>query len=208
MKKLSIIVLLIISSIVDCQTLEKQQTRELTENFKRVLRETNILIRQIVPPKFNPVSVNPEVPFRYDYALKSEQDGIEIRYTIHSIPAYLEAFAELKKSNPHAILVPPKKTDYIDQFFVNLHNLAGGMENVFSTKAFPTKAVKDEFGADWSSISFLGLNPDYKDYQYCELVVLHKDNVADVYIMYLSKDRDKLVKFVKETYLFYNLRFL
>ncbi|EPG74366.1 hypothetical protein LEP1GSC058_2828 [Leptospira fainei serovar Hurstbridge str. BUT 6] len=209
MKKLSIILFLAISSVADCQSLEKTRTRELAENFKELLRERKVLIRQIVPPKFSPVPVDPEVLFRYDYALKSVEAGIEIRYTIYSIPAYLKKLAEFKKNNPDAVIAPPKKNDYIPEFIMNLQNLAGTPENIFSSKPFPENAVKDEFGADWGSNSYLELNPTYdKNYKYCSLVVIHKDNVADVYIFYLSKDKDKLVKFLKETHLFYNLRFL
>ncbi|WP_061216359.1 MULTISPECIES: hypothetical protein [Leptospira] len=210
MKKLFVLVFISILVFTDCVYLEKRRSRELVDNFQEVLKDSKVLIRQIVPPSFKPVPINRKVFFRYDYALISEVEGIEIRYTIHSIPARLKAFEELKRNRPDAILVPPKKDDYLTHFFVNLQNLTGSNpENIYHLKDFPKKSVKTEFGADWGNISYLGLNPDYdKDYQFCELVVLHKDDVADVYIMYLSKDREKLVKFVRETYLFYNVRFL
>ncbi|AYV55348.1 hypothetical protein EFP84_07370 [Leptospira kmetyi] len=209
MKKIALFIFVIFLSVTDCHSVEKKVDRELVDGFKVVLGKTNVLIRQIVPPNFVPVAIDHDFPFRYDYALKSEQAGIEIRYTVHSIPAYLKEFEEFKKKNPQATLVPPKKDDYLSHFFVNLQNLAGSPENIYGSKPFPNKAVKDEFGADWGSNSYIKLNPTYdKVYQYCNVVVLHKDNVADIYILYLSSDREKLAAFLRETYLFYNIRFL
>ncbi|EQA45243.1 putative lipoprotein [Leptospira broomii serovar Hurstbridge str. 5399] len=206
MKKLSIVIILLILSGVACQSFQKKRTQELTEDFKNVLSDSKVLIRQLVPPKFEVVPVDSEVPFHYDYALKSAELEIEIRYKIISIPAYMKEFEEFRKNNPKAVLVPPKKTDYLNQFILNLQNLAGKSENIFSTKPFPEKAVKEEFGADWGSNSFLKLDLSYdKKYKFCSMTVLHKDNVADIYIMYLSNDKEKLIKFLSGTYLYYNL---
>ncbi|PJZ26535.1 hypothetical protein CH352_05165 [Leptospira hartskeerlii] len=208
MKKILVFFFSILIAASNCQSFGQSKSRELTESFKEVLRNSGVLIRQIVPPNFTPVTIDPNVLFRYNYAIKSNVDGVEIRYRVESIPEYLKEFEDFKKKNPKAILVSPKKEDYLQEFVVNLQNLAGSPENIYSSRPFPSKAVKDEFGADWGSNSFLDLNPGYEEpYKHCLLVALHKDGVANVYIMYLSNDKEKLLKFVKGTYLFYNIRF-
>ncbi|TGK12911.1 hypothetical protein EHO60_03285 [Leptospira fletcheri] len=209
MKGIAILLIVLSLGTADCQSLGTASVREKTNNFQTILRKNGLLIRQVVPPKFTPVAVDAEIPFRHNYAIKSTDGEIEIRYKIISIPEYLKEFEEVKKNYPQAILVPPKKDDYLKEFIMNLQNLAGKPENIMGSKPFPEKAVKDEFGADWGSSSHLILNPEYdKKYTYCMLVVLHKDQVADVYVMYLAKDLNELTKFLKETHLFYNIRFL
>jgi hypothetical protein len=57
---------------------------------------------------------------------------------------------------------------------------------------FPSAAVKKEFNADVGASAFFELNCSFgKNYKYGQMVILHKDNVADVIITYLSNDKTK-----------------
>ncbi|PJZ51117.1 hypothetical protein [Leptospira saintgironsiae] len=207
MKKI-ILSLCFVLILASCKSTTKREKPQEMSHFKNLLAETNLLIRQIVPPKFNPVPKDEEIPYHYDYALLSDDKQIEIRYIVRSIPGLLKEIEEIKKNNPKAVMVAPKKNDYIIHFSTFLINL-GGEFAATSYAAFPPKAVKDEFGADWGSSTAFEMVPGTdKKFRYCYLTALHKDNMADVYILYLSNDSEKLIQFAKKTYLFYNLRFM
>lgn len=50
-------------------------------------------------------------------------------------------------------------------------------------------AVREEFNADDGGSSFFRFNCEFgKNYKYGQMVYLHKDNVADVIITYMSND--------------------
>lgn len=207
MKKITII-LLFLSFLPFCRTTAQREKPEYMDSFKAKLAETQLLIRQVVPQNFRLVPKDPDIPYHYDYALYSEEAGIEIRYIVKSIPALHREMAEIKKKEPSTVFAKPKKDEHIIHYAVFLMNL-GGEGPASSYSKFPDKAVKDEFGADWGSSVAFEMRPGTdKKYRYCNLVALHRDNLADVYILYLSDSPDKLIEFTKKTYLFYNLRFM
>ncbi|PJZ67442.1 hypothetical protein CH371_05320 [Leptospira wolffii] len=207
MKRIFVLPLLLLL-LLSCKSTSRREKPEYMNGFKEKLAETKLLIRQVVPPNFRLIAKDPKVPYRYDYALRSDDDQIEIRYIVKSVPGLLKEIAEIKKKDPSAVMITPKKDDYLIHYAVFLQNL-GGENAATGYTEFPPKAVKDEFGADWgSSVSFEMRPGSDSKFKYCSITALHKDNLADVYILYLSEDPDKLIQFMKNTYLFYNLRFM
>lgn len=81
------------------------------------------------------------------------------------------------------------------------------------SKDFPPEAVKQEFGADWGSTTIIEIQNDSfgTSYKYCMMTTLHKNDIADAYIFYLSDTKENLMtlltEYVAKTGAFYALKF-
>jgi hypothetical protein len=98
----------------------------------------------------------------------------------------LEAYEKCKKDT-NCIMVHPNKI-YTGRIQANVLNMTGGQD--WEIGAFPPQAVKREFNADSGGSSFFEFNSEFgKGYKYGQMIYLHKDNVADVIITYMSNDK-------------------
>tara|TARA_R110002049_G_scaffold2511_4_gene18392 strand:+ start:1332 stop:1616 length:285 start_codon:yes stop_codon:yes gene_type:complete len=92
-------------------------------------------------------------------------------------------------------------------FMANILNVSQlGIENVPEISNFPEEAVKREFGADYGGTSFFTMDSEFgKDYKYCMMIVIHKENIADVYISFLSNNREQFEEYLLKA--FHSIRF-
>ncbi|ONF92608.1 hypothetical protein [Leptospira santarosai] len=193
---------------ISCTT--KVAVKKSAENpyLAEKLKDAGMRIVYKPPAGFVETGIDEAVPFKYDYALKSLTDDIEIRYVIRPFIYYKREYEALKKQ-PGVVLVPLSDTDYLNDLLVIVMNLSGSPDNIKTVKNFPSEAVKMEFKADWGNSTFLVLNPSYdKKYKFCTIVTLHRKNRGDAYILYLGNDVRKMTEYLMNAPLFYNLQYL
>nr|WP_294861323.1 hypothetical protein [uncultured Fluviicola sp.] len=124
---------------------------------------------------------------QYSFAMKNKTADFEVRYSVWSLKPELEQYEKCQK-DPNCLMVHPNKT-YTGRIQANVLNMTGGQD--WDIGAFPDQAVKREFNADNGGSSFFEFNCEFgKGYKYGQMIYLHKDNVADVIITYMSNDKD------------------
>lgn len=162
--------------------------------FDKLLSENHLVFEK--PEKFAETEIFENGDLYYNYALKYELDSFEVRYTIFPLHSLLEDY---KKSldDPKTTTLDPNKY-HKSMFMANILNVSqSGMENMPGITDFPKEAVKKEFGADYGGTSFFTANSEFgKDYKYCMMIVIHKKDIADVYISFLSNNQEKFEEYM------------
>lgn len=130
--------------------------------------------------------------FNYDMGFDNREKKLEIRYAIR----------------PMDKLLPNEQTQDLNKLY--LSSLEGALFNISDYlpeyTVFDSDQVKSEFNADWGATStFIPGTSFSRDYTNCLLIFLHKDDVGDVYIFFLAKEKETL--FSEAQKYFYNLKF-
>lgn len=139
-----------------------------------------------MPAGFKEIAVKENNDLWYSFAIKDKDADFEVRYTVWSLKP---TFAEYEKCklDTNCTMVNPNVI-YKGRIQANVLNMSGGQD--YEIGPFPMQAVKNEFNADAGGSSFFEFNCGFgKGYKYGQMVYLHKDNVADVIITYMSNDR-------------------
>ncbi|WP_341901345.1 hypothetical protein [Fluviicola taffensis] len=140
-----------------------------------------------MPAGYEESDVKENRDLQYSFAIKNKTADFEVRYSVWSLKPELEEYEKCKK-DPNCLMVHPNKT-YTGRIQANVLNMTGGQD--WDIGAFPAQAVKREFNADDGGSSFFEFNCEFgKGYKYGQMIYLHKDNVADVIITYMSNYKD------------------
>jgi hypothetical protein len=163
-------------------------------NFNTLLSENHLVFEK--PEKFTETETFENEDMYYDYALKYDLDSFEVRYTIFPLHTLLEDYQK-SLEDPNTSTLHPNKY-HTSLFMANILNVSqSGMENMPGIIDFPEEAVKKEFGADYGGTSFFSANSEFgKDYKYCLMMVILKKDVADVYISFLSNNKEKFEEYM------------
>jgi hypothetical protein len=123
----------------------------------------------------------------YEFAIINEDSTMEVRYSFWSLEEDLIAYEEsLKDSN--ITMINPNNI-YKGRIQANVLNMTGGV--MYNIGPFPDQAVKKEFNADKGGSCFFEFNCEFgKGYTYGQFIYLHKDNVADVIVTFMSNDKN------------------
>jgi hypothetical protein len=146
-----------------------------------------------------PVIKNDEL--NYQYALKDTVTHIEIRYSIFPLQQLVNEY-----NGPH----PDTGMSRVDPNFLHTNYLlavafkvqgkemsldATGMPELHE---LPHATVDLEFNADWGAeVNVQPCDEFAQKYKYCTIFEMHKDNIADVFIMYLYDNKDTFEEAVK-----------
>lgn len=140
-----------------------------------------------MPKNFKATPILSNDDLWYGFAIKHNKEDFEIRYTVWPLASTIEDYERCLKDT-NCTMVNPNRI-YEGRIQANVLNMTGG--NNPEIAAFNPDAVWNEFKADNGGTSFFALNCEFgKGYQYGQMIYLHKDNVADVIITYLSNDLD------------------
>lgn len=141
-----------------------------------------------MPKDYKETNVKENRDLWYSFAIKDKNADFEVRYSIWSLQPELKAYEKCKKT-PNCVMISPNVI-YKGRIQANVLNMTGGQN--WDIGAFPAKAVKAEFNADCGGSSFFEFNSEFGlGYKYGQMVYLHKDNVADVIITFMSNDKSK-----------------
>lgn len=127
-----------------------------------------------VPPEPNPV-------FLYERAVRHQDAALEIRYAIRPI-----ARASVEYEDPHNAAPDPNHL-YAMMFRTLVDELAGGGDTPL--REYPADQALDKFNADWAAAATFDVVNDFsRTYRQGLLIAIHKNNIADVYTIFLFDD--------------------
>ena len=156
----------------------------------------------IMPPDYKETYVKENIDLWYGFAIKDKNSDFEVRYSVWSLQPTVEQFNKCKLDT-NCLMVSPNVI-YKGRIQSNVLNMTGGQD--IDIGAFPPQAVKKEFNADNGGSSFFQFNCGFgKGYKFGQMVYLHKDNVADVIITFMSNDKSTLSYLMEKS--FYALTF-
>jgi len=139
-----------------------------------------------MPPDYKETYVKENKNLWYSFAIKDQTADFEVRYTVWSLKPTIAEYEKCKLDTNCTTTVNPNDI-YKGRIQANVLNMTGGQN--WDIVPFPPQAVKKEFNADVGGSSFFEFNCGFgKGYKYGQMVYLHKDNVADVIITYMSND--------------------
>ncbi len=160
-----------------CQTLT-------LEEFQKQAAESGMQFK--MPPGYKIKEVKKNRDLQYSFAIINSEETMEVRYSLFPMKQMLGEY-EKSKNHPNVVMINPNNV-YVGLMTANGMNMTNGtMPDIGD---FPPKAVKKEFNADYGGNSFFEFNCEFgKGYKYGQFVCLHKENVADVIITFMSNDR-------------------
>lgn len=175
-------------------------TGQNLEEFKALLDDCGMVVS--IPEGMVECNIVTNDDMEYEYAVKYPDKNFELRYAIRPIRYKEYANEDIKQEFEN--IAPFRNSSYAIILQTVILNITGG--NDFPVQVFETKAVNNEFNADWGATTFIQLNSDFgKGYKYCLIVAIHKKDVADAYYFYLSDTTDHFSKNMQP--LFHTLKF-
>lgn len=161
-----------------------------------------------MPDGFEEVPVKENPDMYYNYAMKLIGQQFEVRYTIMSLRKMCEDYKDSKNDSTRMMIDPNKlHKSMVIANILNISQINMAKDPIPQIAPFPPKSVKEEFGCEYGGTAFFKVNSTFSiGYKYCSFVVLHKENVADVYISFLGKKGKKIPEFMLKA--FYALRFV
>lgn len=175
------------------------QTSSLTD-FQREVEAAGLTYE--MPDGYSIVEVKENPDLRYSFAIKNADETMEVRYSIFPLGDMMKEYeASLLDSN--TTMVHPNKL-FKGIVRANALNMNGGQP--YDIGAFPALAVKEEFNADNGGSCFFDVNCVFGEgYAYGQFIYLHRNDVADVLITYLSNDKSTHSDLMLES--FHSLQF-
>lgn len=140
-----------------------------------------------MPDGYSSIEVKRNRDLYYSFAVISPDSSMEVRYTIWPLKS---AIADYEKSlkDENSLMISPNNI-YKGRIQANVLNMTGGQMSDIGS--FPPQAVKKEFNADTGGSCFLEFNSEFGEgYKYGQFVYLHKDDVADVIVTFMSNDKE------------------
>ena len=156
-----------------------------SQDFQTLLMEASIEFRSA--PDFVPCPVHENSVFRYQYAERSPTGDLEVRYRIDLLRR-LEAERRAATAGMEMLSSASLDQMHATNFMAVLLNLSGGMFAEPSVLKPETSALL--YGADWSALGFMRLanNGFALDYDSAYVLAIHKDGIADIYVIGLYTD--------------------
>jgi hypothetical protein len=178
MKKILTITFLIFCSfITNCQTLT-------LEEFQKQASLSGLKFEMPIGYEIKEIKKNRDL--QYTFAIINKDKTMEVRYSIFPLKQMFEKYKK-SKNDPNTMMINPNNM-YMGIMTSNIMNMTNG--KMVGIGDFPPMAVKKEFNADYGGSSFFEFNCEFgKGYKFGQAVCLHKNNVADAIITFMSNDR-------------------
>lgn len=145
-------------------------------------------LKFVMPEGYTVTEVKENRDLWYSFAIINADSSMEVRYTVWSLEMEKQKYEE-SLEDPDVTMVPHNNI-YKGRIQANALNMTGG--NGANIGAFPLAAVKREFNADTGGSAFFEFNCQFGEgFKYGQFVYLHKDDVADVIITFMSQDKEK-----------------
>ena len=183
--KTKIIGLFVLTVIITAFTISDDKGKIVkADEFQKYI--DTIGLQFTMPPDYTETFVKENKDLWYSFAIKDKQADFEVRYTVWSLKPTIAEY-EKCKLDTNCTMVSPNVI-YKGRIQANVLNMTGGQD--WDIGPFPPQAVKKEFNADAGGSSFFEFNCGFGEgYKYGQMVYLHKDNVADVIITFMSNDK-------------------
>lgn len=150
-----------------------------------------------MPEGYTVAEVKPSRDLQYVFAIINEDESMEIRYSIWPLAPSFEVYEKVK-DDPNSSMAHPNEL-YPIRMQSNLIIMTDG--NVPEVGDFDERALKSEFNADAGGTAFFEFKCDFgRGYKYGQAVYLHKDDIADVIVTYMSNDKERHVEEMKRAF--------
>jgi hypothetical protein len=191
--KLPILFLFIVITSFKPQVIvEKDRIVPLAE-FQAMLDSTGLIFT--MPEGYKETIVKENGDLYYAFAIKNTKADYEVRYSVWSLKPTIEEYKKCKLDSAHCFMLNPNTLCY-GRAQSNVLNMTAGES--MDVDPFPTAAVKKEFNADYGGSAFFQFKCEFgKGYKYGQMIVLHKDDVADILITYLSNNKETHMELMK-----------
>jgi len=158
----------------------------------------------VAPENYTQTEPMENYQMNWEFAFKHPKKKFEVRYAIRPLDEMVKEYEEFQKNKKEGdVMIDPNEVSKT-LFITTLMNISNG--NILSSVVFDADAVKAEFNADWGATAFLETNETFgKGYKYCCAMMIHKDNIGDAYIFFMSNNKDMILKEMQEV--FHNLTF-
>ncbi len=172
------------------------------DSFTQLLNDHKMIFN--MPKDYIQTKVKNNEDVSYQYAIKNKKSKLEIRYAIFTLKKELKEYEEWKNSkNKNGVKLDPNKGYDIFTYAV-VENIAGSER--YNEKVYDKKIIKNDFNADWGATYYVECNSEFgTGYKNALIMALHKDNEADVYIVFLFDDFKEVQNDIQKS--FYSLRF-
>jgi hypothetical protein len=172
-------------------------------DFKEVLRRAHMTFDE--PEGYKKTKIIPNEQQDYLYALKSPDKKVEVRYYIMPLDSMLAKYNRPREEGE--TMINPNNIHQTMLTVTMLNISMGALQgSPPDPSIFDSTAVQNEFGADWGATVAIPAGKQFgQDYKFILMVALHKDNLADAYLFYLTNESKEIEKHLMES--FHSLRF-
>ncbi|MDX2360678.1 MAG: hypothetical protein QNK23_07715 [Crocinitomicaceae bacterium] len=155
-----------------------------------------------MPEGFKVVDIKENRDLSYHFAIMNEEETTEVRYTIWPLDDFLKEYEESLKDTNRMMLEPNRL--YKSMIMANAMNMTNGQ--LPEIESFPPSAVKKEFNADDGGTCVFEFDCQFGEgYKIGQFIYLHKDDVTDAIVTYMSNDINVHLKEMQKA--FHSLKF-
>lgn len=183
----------------------KSQDTKPAESFEKIISHNNLMLDQ--PEGFVKTEPIKNSAMLYEYAVIDTSKHIEIRYAIRSLTERAKEYKKWLETKKEGEIRINPNTMLSATLMAIAMNIAGGSNKLPSIQQFPDPAVKKDFNADAGFFTIVTPTKNFgKDYKFCMVVAIHKEDIADAYTFILTDEMENLKKYITPT-IFNALRF-
>lgn len=164
---------------------------QVSAKAKKLLKKNHLEF--ILPEGFAELTGVPNEEMDYDFAFQHGLDTFEVRYSIFPLGPKLKEFKRNLK-NP-AIKVIHPNFYWVEKYNENIRKLSKlDKSEVPIGRQISENAMNEEFNADAGAVTYFDIKSIYfaPEFDYCLMMVLHKNFEADVYISFLGNNRETI----------------
>lgn len=157
------------------------------DQFNELLTRGDLIFIQ--PENFTSVEIVDQKNMQYEYALKHTTKNFEVRYAIRPLDELIKTYEKKEKNKKEGDINIHPNTLYKTLLQSTTMNISGGY--LPEMVVFDSLAVRQEFNADWGATTYVEVGNAFgANYKYCITVAIHKNNVADAYLFFLSDNTE------------------
>jgi len=183
----------------------KSQDIKPDESFEKIISDNNLMLDQ--PEGFVKTEPIKNSAMLYEYAVIDTSKHIELRYAIRSLTERVKEYKKWLETKKEGEIRINPNTMLSATLMAIAMNIAGGSNKPPSIQQFPDPAVKKDFNADAGFFTIVTPTKNFgKDYKFCMVVAIHKEDIADAYTFILTDEMENLKKYITPT-IFNALRF-
>lgn len=196
-----LIALLLTGSIY---TIRAQEAKPV-ESFEKLIDNNGLMLDQ--PLGFVKTEPIKNGGMLYEYAIIDTVKHLEIRYAVRSLKERVNDYKKWQAVKKEGEIRLDPNTMARASFLAISMNIANDFAKTPAIQQFPAEAVKKDFNADAGLFTLISPTKNFgKNYKFCMMVSIHKDNVADAYTFILTDDVENIKKYVTPV-IFNALRF-
>lgn len=157
------------------------------DNFTDLLSRSDLIFIQ--PENFSSVEIIDQNNMQYELALKHNTKNFEVRYAIRPLDDLIKTYEKKEKNKKEGDINIHPNNLYKTLLQSTTMNISGGY--LPEIVVFDSLAVRQEFNADWGATTYVEVGNAFgANYKYCITVAIHKNNVADAYLFFLSDNTE------------------